>query len=190
MREWNKNNPEKVQASRRKKYLKNKEKILAKNKEWRVENKEYKAKKDKEYQLNNKEKISLNNKNRYEKDKERIVKKVTAYKKERLKTDTLFKLKCNLRGRIGVCLKENKFVKTQNTEKILGADMITVKNHIESQFKNGMEWSNYGLYGWHLDHIVPLASAKTEEEVYNLCHYTNLQPLWAFENLSKGCRIA
>lgn len=52
-----------------------------------------------------------------------------------------------------------------------------------------MNWDNRGLYGWHIDHIIPLSSAKTEEEVYKLCHYTNLQPLWAKENLSKGNKI-
>jgi hypothetical protein len=52
-----------------------------------------------------------------------------------------------------------------------------------------MCWENYGKYGWHIDHIVPLSSAKTEEEIYKLCHYTNLQPLWSTDNLSKGCKL-
>ena len=48
-----------------------------------------------------------------------------------------------------------------------------------------MSWDNYGE--WHIDHIKPLALANTEKETYELCHYTNLQPLWAIENLQKGC---
>jgi hypothetical protein len=52
-----------------------------------------------------------------------------------------------------------------------------------------MTWDNYGVGGWEIDHIIPLASAKTEEEVYKLCHYTNLQPLWANENFKKGKKI-
>ncbi len=52
-----------------------------------------------------------------------------------------------------------------------------------------MSWDNHTKYGWHIDHIIPLASAKTEEELKSLCHYTNLQPLWAKENLSKGAKI-
>jgi hypothetical protein len=52
-----------------------------------------------------------------------------------------------------------------------------------------MSWDNYGFYGWHIDHVIPLSSAKTEEEVYKLCHYTNLQPLWAEDNLKKGSKI-
>ena len=50
-----------------------------------------------------------------------------------------------------------------------------------------MKWDNHGK--WHIDHIIPLSSAETEEEVYNLCHYTNLQPLWGEDNLKKGKKI-
>jgi hypothetical protein len=52
-----------------------------------------------------------------------------------------------------------------------------------------MTWENYGLYGWHIDHIIPLASANTEDELLKLFHYTNLQPLWAEENLLKSNKI-
>ena len=70
---------------------------------------------------------------------------------------------------------------------MLGADYETAFNHIESRFKDGMTWDNQGE--WHIDHIVPLASATTEEELIKLCHYTNLQPLWAEDNLKKGDKI-
>ena len=55
------------------------------------------------------------------------------------------------------------------------------------KFTTGMSWENRNE--WHIDHKIPLSSAKTEEEIYELCHYTNLQPLWAFDNLSKGNKI-
>ena len=64
-----------------------------------------------------------------------------------------------------------------------------LKKHIESQFKDGMSWENHKHDGWHIDHIIPLSSAKNEENVYKLCHYTNLQPLWATENYKKGKKI-
>ena len=52
-----------------------------------------------------------------------------------------------------------------------------------------MTWENRGLKGWHLDHIIPLSSAKNEEELRELCHYTNIQPLWWDDNLRKGSSI-
>jgi len=59
--------------------------------------------------------------------------------------------------------------------------------YIEKQFTKGMSWKNHGE--WHIDHIIPLSSAKTEKELYELCHYTNLQPLWKTDNLSKNNKI-
>jgi hypothetical protein len=86
------------------------------------------------------------------------------------------------------CEKEmtKKWVKKNNTFDIVGCSPIFLKEHIEKKFTEGMSWSNRGLFGWHIDHIIPLSSAKTEEEIYKLCHYTNLQPLWVKDNLKKG----
>ena len=64
-----------------------------------------------------------------------------------------------------------------------------LKKHIETQFKENMTWDNYGIYGWHIDHIVPLCSANNETELLKLFHYTNLQPLWCDENLRKNGKI-
>ena len=61
-----------------------------------------------------------------------------------------------------------------------------IKIWIESKWLEGMSWDNHTVNGWHIDHVIPLASAKTEEEIYKLNHYTNLQPLWWYDNLSKG----
>ena len=52
-----------------------------------------------------------------------------------------------------------------------------------------MGWDNYGINGWHVDHIIPLSSAKNENEIYELCHYTNLQPLWGTDNIKKSNKI-
>jgi hypothetical protein len=84
-------------------------------------------------------------------------------------------------------LKNNSF--KGKTIEILGMDINSFKIYIESKFLNGMSWDNYGLNGWHIDHIIPLCSAKTEEEFYKLCHYTNLQPLWAKDNWKKSNKI-
>ena len=68
-------------------------------------------------------------------------------------------------------------------------DYEFLKKYIEERFTDGMCWENYGLHGWHIDHNVPLDFGETEEDLFKLNHFTNLQPLWAFNNLSKGKKI-
>lgn len=126
-----------------------------------------------EYYLKNLER----GKKYYEKNYER--KKIMSNKIEN-------RLKNNVRARVRNFLKSFNMKKNNKTFEIVGCTPEFLKEHLESHFKDNMSWDNYGLYGWHIDHIIPLSSAKTEEEVYKLCHHTNLQPLWARENLIKS----
>jgi hypothetical protein len=71
---------------------------------------------------------------------------------------------------------------------LLGTDLETFKAHIEAQFTEGMSWEKMGRE-IHIDHKIPLASGRTPEEIWGLCHYTNLQPLWAEDNLRKGAKL-
>jgi len=84
-------------------------------------------------------------------------------------------------------LSRKGYTKKSRAYEILGAEWDFVKNYIESMFKEGMTWENHGE--WHIDHIIPISSGKTEDEVIKLCHYSNLQPLWAEENLLKSDKI-
>lgn len=86
-----------------------------------------------------------------------------------------------------MALKRKGYSKTTSTMAILGCDFETFKAHIESNFKEGMSWENRSE--WHIDHHVPLSSAKTKEDVMKLGHYTNLNPLWSIDNLKKGSKI-
>lgn len=79
--------------------------------------------------------------------------------------------------------------KTRSTRALVGCWAGELKTHIESLWKEGMTWENYGLKGWHIDHIIPLASADSVESLERLCHYTNLQPLWAQDNMLKSDKI-
>ncbi len=189
MREWSKKNPDKVKATNRKKYLKTREHQLFKNKIWRSKNKEYKSEQDKIYYELHREELALNKRQYYLKNREKFIKKSGEYTKLKRKTDTLYRLKGILRTRIIVNLVANKYKKSKSTEDLLGEKIIKVKEYLESKFKPGMTWKNHGTYGWHIDHIIPLASAKDEHDVIKLFHYTNLQPLWANENLSKGSKL-
>lgn len=121
---------------------------------------------------------------------------VNAYKRklnaERRKTDPIFRIKSALRSRLRLVRKGER---SSAAFKMLGCSVEEFRSHIESQFRDGMTWDNWGRgWGgareWHLDHIRPLAAfdLTDPEQVAEACHYTNLQPLWAVENLSKGAR--
>lgn len=97
------------------------------------------------------------------------------------------RLKNALRSRIKKTLKTNP--KNTSTPKLVGCSIDELKVHIENQFQNGMSWDNWSQFGWHLDHIKPLSSAKNIQEMELLCHFTNLQPLWWEDNLSKRDKI-
>lgn len=106
---------------------------------------------------------------------------------KRYHTDILFKLKNLIRRRTRQIIKQNHFKKSSMYKKYIGCSLEELKSHLQSKFQPGMTWVNHGE--WHIDHIIPLSSAKTSEEMYKLCHYTNLQPLWAADNISKGNKI-
>jgi hypothetical protein len=90
------------------------------------------------------------------------------------------------RTRIMRALKDLK--KIDHTIEMIGCSALELRNYIESKFENGMSWDNYGRDGWHIDHIRPCASfdLSDPEQQEECFHYTNLQPLWAKDNLSKG----
>ena len=162
---------------RKKNYEKNKSYYLKKNVRLKKQNKEW-------YE-NNKEKHRENNRNWREKNIERVREYHNNLIKYQRKTDPIKQLIFNVRNRISSVLKN----KTKSSFDIVGCPPIFLKEHLEKQFTKGMCWENHGLYGWHIDHIIPLSTAKTDDEVYSLCHYTNLQPLWAEDNLKKGVKI-
>lgn len=143
--------------------LRNIEKDRAKKSEWHKRNKE------------------LNGETITEKRKARL--------KERWKNDPLYRRKKMIKVYMKQSLQERGLKKSKTTEKLLGCSFPFFMKYIERQFKKGMIWDNNSKTGWHIDHKIPLASAKTIEELEALWHYSNLQPLWAKENLLKGAKI-
>lgn len=114
--------------------------------------------------------------------------KIRKYKGPRLTTEQrkLVKFKNRVRSRILMAFRKKKLGKKPKSIELLGADWAIVFAYIESQFTKGMTWEKHGIKGFHIDHIVPLASAATKEELTALFHYTNLRPIWAKENLKKS----
>jgi hypothetical protein len=120
-------------------------------------------------------------------DRIRIYKR--KYENDRLKIDSEYRISKNMRRRISLFLQSTNIIKSNKTFDVIGCTPQQLKEYIQFQFQDDMSWENYGYHGWHIDHIIPLSSAKTEEEIYQLCHYTNLQPLWAEDNLKKSNKI-
>jgi hypothetical protein len=140
--------------------------------------------------------------NYYSKHKEKILEKNKAYNKDyriryksrrnklkinRYHTDIIFKLSSNLRGRITSAIKRNQ--KSGSAIKDLGCSITEFKQYIEDKFLPGMTWKNHGK--WHLDHIRPISSfdLSDRKDFLKCAHYTNYQPLWAHDNLTKSSKI-
>ena len=167
-------NQERVRNYRKKEWEKNKDKIRKKIKEWKKNNKDRLKKYNKEYRSKNKSKIN---------ERER------KYQNNKYKNNLNFKLIKTVRNRIYDFLITKKISKKCKTFEIVGCTPQELKNYLETKFSDGMNWDNHSVNGWHIDHIIPLSSAKDEYEIYKLCHYTNLQPLWCFENLNKSNKL-
>ena len=193
---WRTNNPDHNKQFREKNpdyfkkyYQNNKEVLSLRVKKHYHENKEKNLEKfrnlSKKYYHNNREK-RLEYRKGYTKNNRN---KLNEYIKNKKINDPIYRLSHNVRGRIYTFIKNNNITKQNKTFDIVGCSPQFLKEYLENQFTEGMSWDNHSQYGWHIDHIIPLSSANTEEEIYNLCHYTNLQPLWAEENLRKSDKI-
>jgi hypothetical protein len=111
---------------------------------------------------------------------------LTKYVKARRQKDPLYRFFESIRKQCNRIVKQVGLGKKPTTTlKWIGCTAEELKAHIENLFLEGMTWDNYGKYGWHIDHIRPISSFKPEEWE-QISHYTNLQPLWWYDNLSKG----
>lgn len=160
-------------------YYRNKEKKIDYGKNYYILNKD----KKKEYDQKYSEKYKTIRKENNKKNRKIINEKEIF----RYYNDEIYNITRRVRKRLHSFLKTKNITKKNKTFEIIGCTPQELKEHLEKQFVDGMNWENRSE--WHIDHIIPLSSAKTEEEVYNLCHYTNLQPLWAIDNIKKSNNI-
>lgn len=127
--------------------------------------------------------------NRYHTDpfyRAKTIKTSSVFRSNKRKKDPKIKMIDNCRRRFSIFLKGKR---AMSFSKMLGCSLEFLKQHLESQFQPGMTWENYGK--WHVDHIYPLERAYVEgkERFEEACKYTNLQPLWAADNIKKGNKI-
>lgn len=185
----------KCNNERGKNYVKeNYKKTLEQHRKWTAKNPEWVYNRHKKWREDNPDKVKELRKNWLDKNPEKRKEYRENYKprkherrKERRDNDPVFNLTNRMRSRLRKYLNSYNITKKNKTFDIVGCTPEFLKEHLESQFKNGISWENRSE--WHIDHIIPLSSAKTEEELYSLCHYTNLQPLWAEENIKKSNKI-
>ena len=156
--------------------------------EYNHKTKDQKKLTDKLYREKNAESIKQKKRENYEANKTKIREYNRNYKINRIKDDPLFFLKRKIHNIIYKAIKHN-YTKNKSTLQILGCSYEEFKQHLESQFESWMNWENYGLYkkgelnyGWDIDHIIPTSSAKTEDKLIQLNHYTNLKPLCSYTN--------
>ena len=168
--EYKKHNIDKINETKRKYRLENQKQIQESDRKFYQNNKEKRKENSRKYGISHKEKINENNHNRYI-------------------NDINYKLCRILRNRISKAIKYN--YKAGSSVKDLGCTIEELKAHLKSLFQPGMTWDNWTIDGWHIDHIIPLASfdLTDREQFLKANHYTNLQPLWAEDNLSKGDKI-
>ena len=173
------------ERSRIQKELKENENKIVRDK-WREENKERLYKKSNQWNKDNREIMNISAKKYREANRDKIRQDKNRQRKELEAKDPLSLMKRRLRNRTGTAFRRMSWNK-KGTVDLLGAEYQVVFDRITSLFTEGMSWENREL--WHIDHIIPLDSATTEEELIKLCHYTNLQPLWAKDNLIKSNKI-
>ena len=180
MREYRKNHSEQIKKQNEKYRINHKEQIKLRHERWRKNNLSKLRKWSIEYRKAHQQEI----KNYYLKNKELILSKHAKYMNNRIKTDINFRILCSLRHRLNMTVKHNH--KFSTTIKLLGCNVKKLRKHLTKQFQSGMSWKNYGK--WHIDHIRPCTSFDLSKpsQQRKCFHYTNLQPLWAKDNLSKS----
>jgi len=125
----------------------------------------------------------------YLNNKKAVIARRRVYQRERRHSDLIYKLQTSLRSRLNTAIKQA--YKSGSAVSDLGCSIQQFKTYLESKFQPGMSWDNWSKTGWHIDHKIPLASfdLTDRQQFKKAAHFTNLQPMWAKDNLRKGARL-
>lgn len=199
MREWKKKNREKVSEQNKKYREANREKVKAYHKEWRDSNREHLNEQQREKYKENPQAFK-ERKDRYveshlEKVKESRMRynrenreKRSAYERNKRQSDPVYRFRSSSTSLISQYLRKYGYKGGKRIWEVIGCDFNSFLEYITSQFKEGMTIENYGHKDgcWNIDHIIPICTAKTDEDLERLNHYTNLRPMWSSENYKKS----
>lgn len=175
--------------------------VAAYMKKYRVKNKTILKLRRKKFWQKHRKRILAHRKSTYPQKREKIIAAVkiyaannkakiavrsNRYAKNRKLVDLNFRLRTNLRARLLIAILNGQ--RGGSAIRDLGCSIPELRKHLESKFAEGMNWDNYGLSGWHIDHIKALSlfDLSKKSHIRKACHYTNLQPLWAKDNIKKG----
>lgn len=168
-------------------YIKNQEKEKEKSKNYSKTT--ISKKQQKNYYNKNRDKILERNRTRRRTPRARNLANLA--RNQKYNNNINFRISVTTRARINKALKRSFAVKSNKSSNLLGCSIEELKIHLESLFTEGMSWLNYGYYGWHIDHIMPCSKFNLlcPKEQRKCFHYTNLQPLWMKDNISKCNKI-
>jgi len=169
--EWAEKNRERMVEAQRRYYLENQEVIRERARQWKKDNPRRRLENNRRWMEENPESYAECNRRGKQKRKACPVRSEIE----------------RVRSLVSQSFRKHGYSKDSKTQSILGCDWEFFRQHIERQFLKGMSWDNRSQ--WHIDHIIPLATATSKEDVFRLNHYTNLRPLWAWDNLSKGAEV-
>lgn len=164
----------------------NAEKVKGYKRKWYIANKERLSRKASHYYSSNCEKLKSKAREHYAQNREAAIQRAIRYSSKRSREDGNYRMRKCLRTAVYRTVKrENGMQQRGFTERLIGCSLAQFENHIESLFKDGMSWENYGE--WHIDHIIPCAAFNLllEEHQKACFHFSNLQPEWGIDNMMK-----
>lgn len=175
-RKYRRQNAAQISERCRQKYAQNPESVRAKNRKSAKKNRAKNTLREKHWRAINKDKVRKYN-------LRHVTKKRAA--------DTAFRLQMIVRTRIHTALQKSLAKKQCRTLALVGCTGTELKQWLESKFSKGMTWENQGQRGWHIDHIIPLSAFDLNDPKQQRAafHYSNLQPLWAVDNIRKGSKV-
>jgi hypothetical protein len=175
-RNWRRANPEKLKEIKRLSYVKNAEAVKAKSDKWNSENKERRRANQQAWRDRNREMV------RESRRRARAKYRATA------KGHLHLSIGSTLRGALSAGTKGKR-----RTFAVLGYSVEDLMTHLEEQFSPGMSWENYGRYGWHVDHVIPISAFNFESpddiDFKRAWALSNLRPLWAEDNHIKSNKL-
>jgi hypothetical protein len=195
---WHRENADYVREKRKEYYQQNAEMIKLQKRLERSKDREKHLERGRIYRAKNRDRINEQQDKRRKADPERY----KAYRekwqvenpgygsrrsRERRQSDPIYAFNCRVRCLIRGAIVRSGFVKSKQTEEILGCSIEQFRRQIERQFLPGMGWHN--VSEWHIDHIIPVSTARTMEEAESLNTAGNLRPYWAGPNRSKSAKI-